>query len=282
MLLSTFLQHLAAILPPETAVKGDRIGLQLQSGREAISRVLVTMEVTDAVAEEAISHGADCILSFHPLIFSPLTALVNNERVGRICSRLVKHDIALVVAHTNFDAFPEGTSVLYAQHLGFTVERMLVPDALYTGFGMGIVATLPQSMAEHGLDERGLAAYLHGRSYAPIRFCGGSGAFIERVAIVGGSGASFIDHALAAGVQAFITADVKYHDFHRVQGTMALLDPGHYEMEQCVARGLASVVTTIAGRANEPMDVLRSAVLPNPVRYYPDTERYLSKQQEQM
>jgi dinuclear metal center YbgI/SA1388 family protein len=254
-------------------MKGDRIGLQLQSGRETITRVLVTMEVTDAVAEEAISRGADCILSFHPLIFSPLTALTNGERVGRICSRLIKHDIALVVAHTNFDAFPEGTSALYAQHLGLKVERTLVPDAVHAGFGMGVVALLPQALSEDGL-----AAHLHERSHSPVRFCAGSGKPVERVAIVGGSGASFIDHALATGAEAFITADIKYHDFHRTQGQMALLDPGHYEMEQLVPRGLASVLESIAAKANENIEIIRSATVPNPVLYYPDTARYLAEQ----
>lgn len=101
---------------------------------------------------------------------------------------------------------------------------------------------------------------------------------IRRVAIVGGSGASFIDDALAANVDAFITADLKYHDFHRTEGLLTLIDAGHYEMEQFVPIGLAALVEEIAEKENEALTVMRSQTVPNPILYYPNTEEYRSAQ----
>jgi dinuclear metal center YbgI/SA1388 family protein len=287
--LTTFAHRIAEILPPETAMNGDRIGVQLDGSIPAsqhLRRVLVTMEVTDAVADEAVRREVDCILSFHPLIFAPLLSLTHNERVGRICTKLIRHGIALVVAHTNFDCFPDGTSALYARHLGLQVERVLIPDSTHDGFGMGIVAT-----TDRPLSSQEFAALLHARTSAPLRMSAGSEnagsqsarsentqSTIRRVAIVGGSGASFLDHAIASGADAFVTADLKYHDFHRAAGHIMLFDPGHYEMEQLVAAGLASVAEAVNKRVtsdeDSPIEILRSAFVPNPVRYYPDTERY--------
>lgn len=273
MNLHTFVQSLEHRLPPATAMKGDRIGLQLQSGRREISSVLVTMELTDSVVEEAIQQAADCILAFHPLIFTPLTALTDSERVGRICTRLIAHGIALIVAHTNFDAFPKGTSTLLAERLGLRVEKTLVPDVVHEGFGMGIEASLDTS--ETMMD---FVARIHSLTNAPVRWNTGKSATVRRVAIVGGSGASFIDNALAADVDAFITADLKYHDFHRTEGLLTLIDAGHYEMEQFVPFGLAALVEEIARKENEALTVMRSQTVPNPILYYPNTESYRAAQ----
>lgn len=274
MELQRFICALDDILPPDTAVEGDRIGLQLQSGRTSISSVLVAMEVTDAVVQEAIDQGCNCIVAFHPLIFSPLLSLQDTERVGRLCTRLIQHSIALVIVHTAFDAFPQGTSTLLAQRLGLDVEDRLVRSHTREGFGMGIIATSSVPLLPELLLER-----VQKVCNSPLRYTAGSQKVVQRVAIVGGSGASFISQALAAKVDAFITADIKYHDFHRVQGTMWLIDPGHYEMEQFVPEGLYAIVHTIA-QSNPSLSVRRSQILSNPVQYYPNASAYQQAQQE--
>jgi dinuclear metal center YbgI/SA1388 family protein len=275
MNLHLFVQSLESRLPPSVAMKGDRIGLQLQSGRTEISSVFVTMELTESIAEEAVECGADCIVSFHPLIFAPLVAITDSERVGRICTRLISAGIALIVAHTNFDAFPKGTSALLAERLGVRIEKPLVPDAQHEGFGMGIVGSLnaPEAITD-------FVARLHAVTSAPLRYTPGSASNLQRIAIVGGSGASFIDAALAAGVDAFITADIKYHDFHRTKGVMMLIDAGHYEMEQFVPLGLAALAKAIAQEHEQNLRVVRSSRVPNPILYYPQTEEYQRQQHD--
>ncbi|MCS6809083.1 MAG: Nif3-like dinuclear metal center hexameric protein [Bacteroidota bacterium] len=272
--LCTFVQSLERYLPPDTAMKGDRIGLQLQSGRTDISSVLVTMELTEEIAEEAIRTGSDCIVAFHPLIFTPVTSLTQSDRVGRICTLLIAHKIALVIAHTNFDAFPRGTSALLAERLGVRIERQLIENAQHPGFGIGVVGILdtPQPVED-------FIAHLHTISCAPIRYTLGRSTLLHRIAVVGGSGASFFDAACAAGVDAYITADIKYHDFHRARGHLTLIDAGHYETEQFVSIGLASLVEHIAAEHQQLLTVRRSTIVPNPIRYYPHTCEYRSQQE---
>jgi dinuclear metal center YbgI/SA1388 family protein len=275
MNLHTFVQSLETRLPPSAAMKGDRIGLQLQSGRTEISSVLVTMELTETVVEEALRCGVDCIVSFHPLIFAPLAALTDSERVGRICTKLIANGIALVVAHTNFDAFPKGTSALLAERLELSIEQPLSPDTVNAGFGMGIVASLgtPEPIAD-------FVGRIHAVTSAPVRYAVGKGSTVQRVTIVGGSGASFIDAAIESKADAFITADIKYHDFHRTQGLITLIDAGHYEMEQFVPIGLAALLEDIVSHLGETLYIIRSKTVPNPIRYFPSTEKYQLSQQQ--
>ncbi|MFN8359088.1 MAG: Nif3-like dinuclear metal center hexameric protein [Candidatus Kapaibacterium sp.] len=257
-----FVQLLHTALPPETAMKGDRLGLQVQSGRTEITSILVTLEVTDDVLTEAQNNGIDCIVTFHPLIFSPMTALQENDRVGRLCSGLIRSNIALIAAHTNFDAFPKGTSAILAEELGLKIERILLPDKAFPGSGMGVVARFEVPMSESALVEK--VSTICG---SPVRYATGKTTEISTIAIVGGSGSSFIDDAIASGADAFITADVKYHTFHRALGEVTLIDPGHYEMERFVPRGLALMLEHILPH-EEKLSVRVSGTVTNPVQYF--------------
>lgn len=116
---------------------------------------------------------------------------------------------------------------------------------------------------------------LSGICNSPVRYCHGKDDNqIKRIAIVGGSGSSFIEDALKANADAFITADVSYHNFHRVEGKMALLDPGHYEMEQFVTKGLHDFLSS---KIDENVNLCISHAYTNPIRYYPDND-YTKKQ----
>lgn len=261
MLLKDLLDRIESILPAKSAMEGDRIGLQVQSGRQSVSNILITMEITDEVLEEAVKIGCDCIISFHPLIYRPLIELNEIERVGRLVTGLIKHSIAFISVHTTFDTFIEGTSKIIADRLDLNFERFLIPDKIYPNCGMGVIAR-----ANTPLSENDLLSLVSERLFAPVKYTSGSKKEgIERIAIVGGSGTSFINDALNAGVDAFITADATYHIFHSVRNQIILIDPGHYEMEQFVALGIAKIIKNIIDG-----DVLinLSAVRSNPVSYF--------------
>lgn len=270
MQLDKLLEIINEALPSETAMKGDRIGLQLQSGQEEIKRLLITLEITPDVIEEAKKYKTNCIITFHPLIYLPLTTIHNNERVGDLTTNLIKKDIAVISVHTTFDAFIEGTSKIFAEELDLDVVGFLKPDPLAYNSGMGVVARPSSPLSKFELLERVASA-----SASPLRWCNGREKPIEKIAIVGGSGSSFINDALQAGADAFITADISYHQFHQVKGKMMLIDPGHYEMEQYVPAGLAKLLKNVL--KNE-VEIFINSKVTNPVDYYPSTEEYQQKQ----
>ncbi|MCX6154637.1 MAG: Nif3-like dinuclear metal center hexameric protein [Candidatus Kapabacteria bacterium] len=250
-------------LPASTAMANDRIGLQIQSGRNFVKRILITLEVTPEIIKEAIELGSDCIITFHPLIFNPILSITENERVGQLCSELIRNNIALVAIHTNFDSFIGGTSKIFADKLDLINDGFLIPDPSIQSCGMGILAHTKQPVPYLEFIKK-----VSEICNSPIRYCEGKNYLIERIAIVGGSGSSFLNDALKSGADAFITADITYHTFHRVQGKMMIIDPGHYEMEQFVPEGLQKFISENTGADLE--FVKRSKALTNPVRFFPE------------
>ncbi len=262
------------LLPAQTAMENDRIGLQVQSGLDEVENLLVTLEIDDEVIDEAISLNCDCIITFHPLIFNPLTSLVQTDRSGRLCSKLIRAGIALISIHTNFDAFAGGTSKIFAEKLGLKTTGFLADDKIYENKGMGVIAE-PEAPIKP--DE--LLNKVSSICSSPLRYSASRGNMIKKIAIVGGSGGSFMENAIESGADVFITADLTYHTFHAVAGKIMLIDPGHYEMEQFVPAGLKHLIENEI--RNEQIKFIGlSKVLTNPVRYYPDADRYAELQEK--
>jgi len=235
--LAEFLECIDTAFPPETAIDGDVTGLQLQAGRTEVSSVLVCLDVTEEVVEEAREGGYELLVSFHPLIFQPLRSLTEEERVGRLVTRLLQQRTALVVLHTRVDAHPEGTNASFAHALGLRVCQPLVPNGRYPGYGMGVIAEAEVPMEAAELLER--IAHCVGQ---PLRYVPGARGHVRRVALVGGSGGSFLAEALRQGVDAFVTGDVKYHSFHQARGHLWLIDAGHAETERFAPEAIVRIL----------------------------------------
>jgi dinuclear metal center YbgI/SA1388 family protein len=259
--LTEFLEIIERELPHGTAMEGDRLGLQVQSGRREISSVLVCLDVTAEVIREARELGCDCIITFHPLIFAPLFSVSESERVGQLTSELIRSRIALVSIHTNFDAFSQGTSEILAEKLGLEVTGVLIPDPNYEGRGIGAIAASLEPLRPEELLRR-----ISTVCAAPLRFTEPVTEFIRSIAIVGGSGTDFLKQVLKTGADAFITADVKYHTFHSANGQVMLIDAGHYETEQFVPEGITGLLKILFRGFD--IQFYTTKILTNPVRYY--------------
>jgi dinuclear metal center YbgI/SA1388 family protein len=273
MNLKTLLDIIEEKLPPESAIEGDRIGLQVQSGRREVSSILVALELNDETIDEAIANKCNCIIAFHPLIFKPLKTITEDDRVGRLCSKLIKNSIALITVHTTFDAYSLGTSEIIAKRLGLESGGFLVPDPVLPNRGMGVVASPPKPISQAELLNRSFDLFS-----APLRYADfDDDRPIEKIAIVGGSGGSFLGDALARGADAYITADMTYHTFHAISDKIMLIDPGHYEMEQFVPEGLAEYLADDL-KKNGIEKILTTTVVTNPVKHYPEAGKYLDLQ----
>lgn len=260
MQLHELLGHIESEFPAETAMEGDAIGLQVQSGRTEVTSVCVTLEITDESADEAIRRGADCIVTFHPFIYQPLRTITDRSRTGRLATRLIRAGVAVIAIHTNFDAHPRGTNAQFAGRLGLHSTRPLVPDKRREGYGMGITGNLPSP-----LPAEEVARMVDGICGAPVIFAPAhTPKMVSNIAIVCGSGFSFLSNAIESGVDAFITADVKYHGFHAASEHLTLISPGHYEMEQFVPQALARELLMSTGGS---ITVFEAQTITNPVHY---------------
>lgn len=273
MRIGQFLAAFDRTLPLSLALDGDPVGLQVCAEDAELSGVAVAYELDVAAVARAAEAGANLIIAFHPLIYAPLRYVGGDGRVERTVIELIDRRIALHVVHTAFDAHPRGTSALLGEAIGLRAIEPIVPDPSFDGGGFGAVGNLSQPLALGELAERVRAAC----GAAVVRVAGRDKGALERevsrVAIVGGSGMSYYDAAVATGAEAFISADVRYHAFHAAIDRIPVLDPGHAESEAYVVDGIADLVRRCIETLGLPLAVIPLVESTNPVHYIVNTNR---------
>jgi dinuclear metal center YbgI/SA1388 family protein len=272
MEIKRILEKINEYFPAITAMQGDRIGLQVQSGRDQVGKLLISMEVNDEVIDEAIENDCQMIIAFHPLIFMPLTYIDDSNRVGFLLTKLIQNKIALITIHTNFDSYINGTSRILSDKLGLIYDSFLLPDKQLQNYGMGVLSHFEEQISSDEFLEK-----VKNLCNSPIRYNKGKSDKIKNVAIVGGSGTSFLNEAFSCKADAFITSDITYHKFHEANGKLMLVDPGHYEMEQFVPEGLLEFFKCNFKKEDYEKIIL-SKVRTNPVYYYPNGDNYEKEQ----
>ncbi len=344
MTVSDVLDHLHAWAPPGQKADFDRVGLQVGDPGAEVTRVLVALDLTPAVVDEAAETGAGLIVTHHPLLFKPAGHVTATHPVGSLVWRLARAGVSYAAIHTNLDAARGGVSFALAEQLGIRDAQILAPldgvmkkvvvfapataaDAIrqalasagageigdyaacsFTVSGTGrfvpeagatpAVGTVGEAEAveevrieavvpswavgavrsavasAHPYEEPAVDVYpLDGAAtrqgygavgtleapealpafLARVRDALGAGALryvgddtmtVQRVAVCGGSGLSFLPAALRARADAYVTADITYHRFFEAldpEGTprLALVDAGHYETEAITERLIA-------------------------------------------
>ncbi|MFI0257667.1 Nif3-like dinuclear metal center hexameric protein [Streptomyces sp. NPDC017056] len=231
--LSEVLAALDALWPPERAASWDAVGTVCGDPDAGVRRVLFAVDPVQEIADEAVRIGADLLVTHHPLYLRGTTTVAVGTFKGRVVHTLIKNDIALHVAHTNADTADPGVSDALAGALDLRVLGPLVPDATDTHGrrGLGRVCELPHPMT---LAEFGpyAAARLPATAQG-VRIAGDGDRTIRTVAVSGGSGDSLFDDVRAAGVDAFLTADLRHHPASEAtqRSGPALLDAAHWATE---------------------------------------------------
>ncbi|MBK5245291.1 MAG: Nif3-like dinuclear metal center hexameric protein [Eubacteriaceae bacterium] len=126
--LSEIIKVIEDIAPKTLAEDWDNVGLQVGSYKQSIDRVLLTLDITPEVIEEAVNRKIDLIIAHHPFIFKGLKTLSTDYEKGRLITQLIKNDIALYVAHTNLDKAKTGLNDFLAHKIGLESIRPLDPS----------------------------------------------------------------------------------------------------------------------------------------------------------
>lgn len=223
--------------PPSWAEQWDRVGLVLGDPRTPVRRVLCVVDCVPETVVEALDEGVDLIVAHHPLLLRGVSSVATTTYKGRIVHELIKRDVALYVAHTNADVANPGVSDALAVRLGLTDLRPLHPPAPGSpaageGRGTGRIGRLPVPLTLAELTT--LAARALPPTVWGVRAAGDPHRVIHRVAVSGGSGDSFLAEAARAGVDAFLTADLRHHPAseHLAEDGPALLDAAHWATER--------------------------------------------------
>ncbi|MFF5443429.1 Nif3-like dinuclear metal center hexameric protein [Streptomyces sp. NPDC012888] len=231
--LSEVIAALDALWPPARAEQWDAVGTVCGDPDAEVSRVLFAVDPVQEIADEAVKLGADLLVTHHPLYLRGTTTVSAGTFKGRVVHTLIKHDIALHVAHTNADTADPGVSDALAGALDLRVTGPLVPDPTDPSGrrGLGRICELdhPETLREFAAR----AAARLPRTAQGIRAAGDPDALIRTVAVSGGSGDSLFEQVRAAGVDAFLTADLRHHPVSeaRAQSSLALVDAAHWATE---------------------------------------------------
>ena len=202
----------------------DNSGLCIGSDEAEVSSVLLGLDCTPELVDEAIECGADMIVTHHPLIFSGLKKISPDDMVGEAVFKAIKAGISIYAAHTSADKVIAGVSGAMAARLGLEDVQILDEDG--EGTGLGVVGNLPEPLSA----EEAVKLVKKSFGLKAMRASKPLDGKISRVAMCGGSGGSLIGAARKAGAQLYISGDISYHNFFTPEGFM-IMDIGHYESE---------------------------------------------------
>lgn len=234
--------------PPIWQEKWDNCGWQIEPGvLDVPAHVLVCLTPTLTVMEEAIAlqqqgTPVNLIFAHHPLIFSPLKSVQKGNPVGDMVRLSITHGIGVYSAHTNFDQVADGTADVLAQILKLEAVEPIVPTQPHVGYGrVGTLAKAPS--LQQVLKQIQAALMPPDLIYSPEADLTQP---IERLAVLGGSGASFIGDVVSTSAKAYLTSDCKFHQFQEARDRgLVLIDAGHYATERPACARLVDKLMTM-------------------------------------
>ncbi len=214
------------IAPFETQMESDNAGFLVGSFSREIDTVLLALDLTQPVIDEAVALGAGLIITHHPLMFAPIRSLTDSDYEGRLIRRLVREDINFIAAHTNLDQASGGMNDTLAQLCGLKE---------ITGEGFFRCGFLPESRtAAEFADE------LRKKLHTEVRLMAPSDAPVTKVGLCSGGGSDEWILAAEAGCDAFVSGEIRHHHaLAMADRRIAALECGHFGTEEPGIRTLA-------------------------------------------
>lgn len=226
--------------PVSCALDWDHVGLLVGSRDREVRTVYVALDALDEVIGAAAHAHADMLITHHPLLFSPLRQVTEEDFIGRRVIRLIREEISYYAMHTNYDVM--GMAELAGEVMGFSDPEVLeitCPEGAGGGRpeGIGRVADL-----ERPLTLRECCAQVKERfALEAVKVFGDPDSVVRRAAISPGSGKSMITAALDAGAEVLITGDIDHHTGIDAQAQgLSIIDGGHYGIEKIFVRDMAN------------------------------------------
>ncbi|MBP2707033.1 Nif3-like dinuclear metal center hexameric protein [Microbispora sp. RL4-1S] len=247
---------------PSWAEPWDAVGLVCGDPGQPVRKVLFAVDPVAAVVDEALDWGADLVITHHPLYLRGTTSVAATTAKGRVVHRLISGGVALYAAHTNADVADPGVSDALARAVGVTGPlRPLQPSAGEPRRGLGRIGDLAAPMSLRAFAN--LAAAGLPRTAGPLRVAGDPERPVRTVAVCGGAGDSLLGAARAAGVDVYLTADLRHHPAgeHMEEDGPALVDASHWATEWPWLPDAARRLTTAAAAAGITVEARVSAAV---------------------
>lgn len=237
----------------------DNAGLQIGlTEREEVSGVLLCLDVTEAVIDEAIREGCNVVVAHHPLLFRGVKRVDNSTMVTRCVLRAIRAGVAIYAAHTNLDNARGGVNFRIAERLGLQRVKFLQPAADGQS-GSGLIGVLPtrrdaMDFLREVKEKFHVDCLMHNAAHVQS---------IGRVALCGGAGEFLIDEAVAQGADVFITGEMGYHRYFGYEDRLLIATIGHYQSEQFTV----GLLRDILREAFPDLKLVTTSLNTNPIKY---------------
>lgn len=244
------LRFFEAFAPVQAAMDFDNVGLLIGDKSRAVTKALVSLDITAEVAEEAAALGCELIISHHPVIFHPLKRLHTRDAAYLLAHR----DIVAVCMHTNLDLSDDfGVNLCLAAALGLqNVRKSADGECLFIG-----ELTEKTAMTDFAAHTKA-ALHCEGLRYTDKK------AHVQTVAVASGAGGSEVFAAAGEGADVLVTGEIKHHEILAANSLgMNVLDAGHFKTEDVVILPLAEKL----GQAFADVEFIKSAVFDDGVKF---------------
>lgn len=223
------IQCLEDLFPPSFAESWDNVGLLIGRREKPIYSVMLCVDVTERVVQQAMQAGVSMIVSHHPLIFSGEKRITNEDYFGTRLLRLIQADICVYAMHTNFDVI--GMADAAAERLGLLdteVLQVTYEDEIATE-GIGRAGKLKAAMTLEEVAQLAKEVF----EVPNVRVFGAPDTICCEVAVCPGAGKSLVKDVLRTGADVYITGDIDYHTgIDLVAQGVCVVDAGHYGVEK--------------------------------------------------
>ena len=206
----------------------DNVGLMVGDKNKEVKKVLLALDCTLKVIEEAKKENVELIITHHPLIFKRPSSITTDTLQGKKIIELIKNDISLYSSHTNLDSVENGLNDTIVSILGFDNFKILEKNKRDDKAGLGRIVSLNESIQLEDL----ISKIKKSLNINNLRVVKGKDK-VNKIAIINGSGHDFIGKAVALGADCIITGDTTYHfasDYKEME--ISILDVGHFASEQ--------------------------------------------------
>lgn len=275
------IKAIEAVAPLKLQDEWDNSGLQVGFPEDELKGVLVCLDVTEEIVEEAISKGCSMIVSHHPLLFHALKQVSDVTYQQRCVTKALSNGITIYSAHTSLDNAPGGVNYKIAELIGLKKLEWLEPrwvdgescgekgaNCSQAPAGSGVIGELAQPVEREAFLNKlkevfGVECLRHSDTGQDSKGTeNAQSASVKKVALCGGAGAFLMQTALEKGADCFISGEFHYHDYFE-NGGMLLAELGHYQSEKCTIDLLKDII----GKSVKDVNIISTEINTNPIRY---------------
>jgi dinuclear metal center YbgI/SA1388 family protein len=254
--IAKFIEVLSAISPEEKALKWDKGGTQILFRDKPLEKVLIALDVTEGVIDEALHLGANLILTHHPIFFLPLNKIDENDYIGRLAIKLIQNKISVYSAHTSFDNLQGGNNDYLCRILGIidtydinVDNNELIGKIGYFERSFKLNDIIGKIKNKFDINEKLNVVFKDDK-------------LVRKVAICSGSGGSLVQTALENECDLLITGDIDYHTAIEANGNgLKIIDMTHYHSEKIFINNIADL---IKANFNEKLSIVQCKLDQNP------------------